>query len=643
MNPPPDHHALSREERFRLCILSAAAACIATSALISWLRPAEAVLAETAAMAGALLAALPAVWGLIASIREPGFAATRYYMDQYVVIALAACLATERYVSGAIVAIILVAGQMLEERTTLGVDAALGRLRKFNRLRARRAGGNKDEPMIDADTLATGDEIAIRPGEMIPADAVILDGHASIDQSAVTGESVPVEAGPGSRVFAGTLNLNGALTARVSGTGGQTVMGRVQALIEQAKTSTSPIISLTEDYARYYTPLILLIALCVFLFTRELDRAIAVLVVSIPCAFVLASPAAMVAAISSASRLGILIRSVRHFEAARRIDTVIFDKTGTLTTGKLEFQQLVAYADGIDEKALVRLAAALESRSNHPVARAIAALDEGTDLPPVTDFTEHPGCGLEGTVDGLKILIGRPSWLAARGIEIIESPAAACSVVQLAVGGRHAATFHFSQSIRPEAAETLRRLREWGIEDIRVISGDREEVVAAITSRLGITSYLADCLPEDKIREVRRLRAEGRHVMMVGDGLNDAPALAESDLGVAIAITGNDITVLTSDVALTSNDLRRVPDLLELSGRTVAIVNQNLLCGMLFIAAAIVLSSAGWIPPVAAAFFHELSAFFVIFNGARLLRFRSQEDPVAPEPPPSEFTVPQTT
>lgn len=606
-------------DTLRLLILFAATACVVVSGLLSYFRPDQTTITQAAALAGAIFAVIPTVSGLISSIRSSGFAATRYYMDQYVVLALAACLATERYVSGAIVAIVLVFGQMLEERTTLGVDIAIRRLRSLSRIRARKLVDTREEH-LDATSLHTGDIVSIHPGETIPADATVLTGHALVDQAAVTGESSPIEASPGSSVYAGTLNLNGALIARVDGTGKDTVMGRVQSIIEDAKTSTSPIISLAEDYARYYTPLILLIAVCVFLFTQDMGRAIAVVVVSIPCAFVLASPSAMVAAISAASRMGMLIRSVRHLESARLIDTVVFDKTGTLTTGHLKLEEILLHSPW-EEKEVLQFAAALESHSNHPIAKAITKLASDTTLPSVENFLEHSGRGLEGVISGKRMQIGRISWLAENGIAVISEISPRYSTMALAIDGVHAATFLLSQTTRPEAVETLRLLRVLGIEDIRMVTGDRDEVASHLAQQLGIDHYLSDCLPEDKVREICRLKKEGKRVMVVGDGLNDAPALAESHLGIAMAASGNDITVLTADVALMSNDLRRIPDLLWLSERTVAIVNQNLLCGMILIAIAILLSSLGWVNPITAAIFHEFSAFFVIFNGARLLRF----------------------
>lgn len=636
MNPPP--HALDAATRRRLALLFVASALMLASVLTGWLRPGQAALADLLALVGALVVALPIVAGLVTALRSTGFAATQFYMDQYVVLALAACLATGRYLTGGIVAAVLVFGQMLEERTTVGVELALSKLRQLNRLLARRRRGDAEES-IEATELSVGDEIAIRPGETVPADATVLRGHALVDQSRITGESTPVEIAPGAEIFAGTVNLNGALAARVTGAGADTVMGRVQRIIEEAKNSEAPIMSLAEDYARYYTPLILLIAASVFLFTQDIERAIAVLVVSIPCAFVLASPSAMVSAIAAASRLGLLVKSVRHLESARLVDTVVFDKTGTLTEGRLELQEVLVHDPALDETSARALAAALERNSNHPVARALAA---GVETPAdVADFVEHPGLGLEGRVQGRAIRIGRASWLRAQGVTPAVDPGnhPRHSLVLLAVEGRHAATFLLGDTVRPEAADTLDRLRALGIERLIMLTGDRPEVAAHLAAQVGLDDYVAECLPEDKLAHIRRLRAEGRRVMVVGDGLNDAPALAEGDLGVAIGALGNDITVNTSDVALMSGDLRHLPDLLVLSARTVGTINQNLLCGFLFIVLAIAASSAGLISPIAAAFFHEFSAFFVIFNSARLLRFDGWTPP-AEEKPASTLTAP---
>jgi len=621
--------SLDPATRHRLQLLFIASALLVASVVTGWLRPDQPGIRGALALGGALIVAIPIVSGLVTAIRSTGFAATQFYMDQYVVLALAACLATEKYLTGGIVAIVLVFGQILEERTTVGVEMALAKLRQLSKISARRKKDGVIEDVEAAD-LISGDEILIRPGESIPADATVLTGSALIDQSRITGESVPVEVGPGSEIFAGTANLNGAIEARVTGAGGETVMGRVQSIIEEAKHSEAPIISLAEDYARYYTPLILLIAASVFFFTQDIERSIAVLVVSIPCAFVLASPSAMVSAIAAGSRMGLLIKSVRHLESARMIDTVVFDKTGTLTQGKLELEDILIHSSEFDAVSALRIAAAIEGNSNHPVARAISNSVPAADRPTVEDFTEHSGLGLEGVVDGHRVIIGRPSFLEKSGIslEIVPAEFTRHSLVLLAIDGKHISTFCLADTIRPEARETLTRLRSLGITDFIMLTGDRTEVAQHISLHTGIDRFQANCLPEDKLIYIRKLRAEGRKVMVVGDGLNDAPALAEGDLGVAMGALGNDVTIHTSDVALMSNDLRRLPDLLLLSAKTVGIINQNLLCGFAFIIIAITLSTLGFINPIAAAFFHEFSAFFVIFNSARLLRFDGMETQV---------------
>ena len=636
---------LDQETRRRLGLLFVSTALMLASVLSGWLRPEQELVRQSLALVAALIVAIPIVSGLINAIRSTGFAATQFYMDQYVVLALAACLATEKYLTGAIVAIVLLFGQMLEERTTVGVEMALAKLRQLAKIRARRKSGDSHTE-VEATELRPGDEIRILPGEAVPADATILTGHALIDQSTITGESVPVEVGPGSDIFAGTNNLNGAIDARVTGTGQDTVMGRVQSIIEEAKESEAPIISLAEDYARYYTPLILLIAASVFFFTQEIERAIAVLVVAIPCAFVLASPSAMVSAIAAASRMGLLVKSVRHLESARLTDTVVFDKTGTLTEGKLELEETVVHSENYDATSILRLAAAIESQSNHPIARAISQKVPENERPTVTALTEHHGLGLEGIIEGKTILIGRPSFLEKSGVALAIDPAIHTrhSLVLIAVDGSHVGTFLLADRIRPEAKETLDRLRALGITDFVMLTGDRTEVAETIAARVGITDFKANCLPQDKVDHIRALKAAGKKVMVVGDGLNDAPALAEGDLGVAMGALGNDVTVHTSDVALMSGDLRRLADLLLLSSKTVNIINQNLLCGFAFIIIAIALSSLGFVNPIAAAFFHEFSAFFVIFNSARLLRFDGMDEKwsaefITLEPTPTPATA----
>lgn len=653
----------------RLRLLFVATALIGAGVLIGWFWPQRQALAGLLPLLGTLLLAAPILWDTLLAIRARGFAATQFYMDQYVLLALAACLATGRYVTGGVVALVLVFGQLLEERTVVGVELALSRLRGLSKIRALRlrrapvaavageaeaestalptdfAAGTQAEAGVEGETrfeseaevdsseLIPGDLIRIRPGDAIPADAVVIAGRAQVDQSGITGESLPVEVGPEQEIFAGTRNLDGLLTARVTGSGEQTILGRVQQIIEEAKDSEAPIMRLSEDYARYYTPLILLIGASVFLLTRDVERAIAVLIVAIPCAFVLASPSAMVSAIAAGSRLGLLIKSSRHLEAARLTDTVVFDKTGTLTQGRLAVVDIQCHPAAPDASAapspaeLLSWAASLEKHSRHPLAEAICehAHGQAAAILEVADWQEVAGRGVSGRVGARQIHLGRRRWLEEQGWALQGDAQSPHSLVSLVCDGHHAGDFHLADTVRPEAAEALARLRALGIGQFVMLTGDRQSVAAALAVQLGLTDFRAECLPEDKLQIIRELRAQGRRVLVVGDGLNDAPALAEGDLGVAMGSLGNEVAIHTADVALMSNDLRRLADLLALSAKTVGIINQNLLCGFLFIILAIVLSALGLVNPIMAAFFHEFSAFFVIFNSARLLRFDGWE------------------
>ena len=613
----------------RLLLVLAGAALLVASGLVGWARPAQRELAAFLAMAGAVVVAFPIMADAVKSLRARGFAATKFYMDQYITLAVLACLAAGQYVTGGIVAIILVVGQVLEERSVLGMREALDKLGQYSKTRARRLRDGTEEE-VDAADLRAGDRVRIRPGDTIPADGRVLTGASTVDQATITGESIPADVETGSDVFAGTSNLTGAFEFEVKEAGDRTVLGRVRHIIEEATGTEAPIMRLAEEYARYYTPLVLIVAAFVLFFTRDLNRAISVIIVSIPCAFVLASPSAMVAALATASRLGILVKSARFFEVANEIDTVVFDKTGTLTEGRLELARIETL-DGRPSSEVLALAAALEQHSSHPVARAVtaAAAEARLILAQPADLEEQPGRGVAARVGAHHIVIGRASWLAARGIPAAESEDT-LSVLHLAVDGTHVARFHLRDRVRPEAAAALTALRAAGVERCVMLTGDRPAVASAVAALVGVDEVRAECLPEQKLEHVNVLRAQDRRVMVVGDGVNDAPALAAGDLGVAMGALGSDLAVQTADVALMTSDLSRLPALLLLARRTVAIINQNMLCGFLFILIAIVVSSLGWVSPIAAAFIHEFSAFFVIFNSARLLRFDAA--PIAAPP-----------
>lgn len=611
--------------RFGLVIVGGL--CLVIYGLTCWTRPGQRDVASIWAMIGTAVVALPVLWDSIAGIKSEGFAATKFYMDQFITLAVVACFAIGAYVTGGVVAIILVIGQVMEERTMLGAREALNQLSTLAKVRARRIRDGREED-IDSDRLEPGDRVRVRPGDAVPVDGRVVSGRSTINQATITGESVPVEAETGDDVFAGTSNLTGSIEVEVLKTGEKTVLGRVRHIVEEAQTSRAPIMRLTEEYAKYYTPLILIIAGFVLFFTRDARRAISVIIVSIPCAFVLASPAAMIAALACSSRLGILIKSVRFLEQAASIDTVVFDKTGTLTTGQLAVERIEP-TGSLAEDALLALAAGVESHSSHPVARALVteAQRRKLALPEATEAQETHGHGISARIEGRDVLLGRASWLASQGVSIDLAPGEAhnLSVLHLAVGGEIAGTIYLSDSVRAEAQATAAHLGRLGIKRLIMLTGDRANVADAVAAKLGILEVRAECLPQHKLDVVNGLKREGRRVLVIGDGINDAPALAAGDLSVAMGALGSDVAIHTADAALMTDDIGRLPVLLALSRRTLHIIHMNLLAGLVFIPVAITASSLGWVRPITAAFIHEIGAFFVLFNSARLLRFDADQ------------------
>ncbi len=606
----------NRKLQVRLALACISLACWGAWLLLKITRPQQPDVADLFLAAGAFVIASPILWDSVKGLRQEDTDSATPHMGRFVALAVIACFVTGRYGTGGIVAFILVIGELLEDRSVLGTQEALESLLALSRVRARRLRNHKEE-LVEASDLTPGDVVRVLPGETIPADGRVVKGSSTLDQAHITGESLPVDVQKEANVFAGTVNLTGSLEVTVTGTGDETVIGRVRQIVEEAKGTRAPVVRLTEEYARYYTPLVLLTAGFVLFFTRELDRAIAVLIASLPCAFVLAGPTAMVGSLAAAARLGILVKSVKFFEAATTIDTVVFDKTGTLTTGKL------AVVDAEDE--LLVNAAALARHSTHPVSRAVTAEVErrGLTIPEADGVEEVPGSGLRAEVNGKQLAVGRVSWL--RDLQVDGIPADSSqnqfSALHLAVDSTWVGVIRLADTLRDDAKPLGASLRALGVDQVVMLTGDHQHVAANIASELEISEFQAECLPEEKLTAVHALKENGREVLVLGDGVNDAPALAAGHVGVAMGALGSDVAIRTADVALMSGDLARLPQFLHLSKRTVAIINQNLLWGLAFILLFIIGSSLGYISPVMAAILHEFSAFFVIGNSARLLKF----------------------
>jgi Cd2+/Zn2+-exporting ATPase len=532
-----------------------------------------------------------------------------------------------------IVAFFMLLGEIIETRTAAGARASIQSLIKLTPTKARRLSvGNEVEVAVSE--LKVGDIIRIRPGDNIAADGQIVSGQGSINQANITGESLPVDKGVGEAVFAGTINMNGLLEVKVSKAGEDTTLGRVRDLILAAEKTKLPFMRIIDQYMGYYTPLVLIIAALVWGFTQDLNRVITILIVSCPCAFILATPTAMVAALSAAARLGILVKNIGDLEAAARITAFVFDKTGTLTTGRLAVSRLNPL-NGIAPAELLRCAASAEQFSNHPTARSITALaqEAGVPLAQVVDFKETAGKGVSALIDGQRILVGRATFLKDQGVagDLFESvdldETAGYSLLFVARDGHCIGWVGLQDQTRPEAAEALQQLQASGIRRIAMVSGDRRPVAERVAQEIGVPEVVAECLPQDKVEYVRQTKAKGHRVAVIGDGVNDAPALASGDISIAMGAAGSEVAINSATIALMNNDLRRLPFLIRLSRMARTIINQNFLFGVVFIIGGMAAASFGYLNPIVAAILHNVGSLFVVFNSARLVRQGEELEP----------------
>lgn len=578
---------------------------------------------EALAIAGALLLGVP-----IVAHAAKGIFHGHTSMDELVALSVIAAVAAGDYKAAGAVAFFLLLANLIETRTALGARASIEGLMRLAPKKANRLQSDGAEELVDPKDLKPGDVIRVRPGDNIAADGVIVTGQSSVNEANVTGESLPLDKTVGDEVFSGTNNLAGAMDVRVTRAGADTTLGKVQKLILRAEKTHIPIMRMIDRYAGWYTPTILMLAGTVLFFTREMERAVTMLVVACPCALVLAVPTAMVAALSCAARLGILIKDVSSIEIARNLNAFVFDKTGTLTTGELSVTQL-APAPGVDGVELVKVAASAEQMSKHPVARAVTAVARkaNVSLSEPTAFEEVSGRGVRATVDGAGVLIGRSTWLREQGVnmDIMNDPRLAepegLSTLYVVRDGKVMGWVGLEDRTRQEARKAIGDLRQLGMRELVMVTGDRWSVARRVAREMGCTEVQAEVLPADKLEMVDAMKRRGQKVAVVGDGVNDAPALAAGDLSIAMGAAGSDVAINSATVALLNNDLRRLPFLVKLSRRTIQVIHQNMIFGISFIVIFLILAGMNIITPVIGAVLHMLAATFVIFNSARLVRF----------------------
>lgn len=608
--------------------------------IVDWAFEQGHTVASVSALLGAITLGYPIIWTAIQDIRKGTLS-----INELVAIAVLAAFASGDYKTAGVVAFFMLIGEIIEARTAEGARASIESLIKLTPTKARRITPQGEEEVAAKD-LAIGDVIRIRPGDNVAADGIILTGQGSFNQATITGESLPADKKPGDEVFAGTQNLTGVLEIKVSRAGVDTTLGRVRELILAAEKTKLPIMKIVDQYMGFYTPLVLVIAALVWAFTGKehgLNNVISVIIFSCPCAFILATPTAMVAALSAAARLGILIKNVADIEAAAKINAFIFDKTGTLTTGELAVSRL-APLGGVTPAELLRVAASAEKYSNHPTAKALSQLarEAGVPLPEPKDFTETAGRGVKADIAGARVLVGRAQWLSDNGVtgDFLKSvdlnETEGWSLIFVARDGQCIGWVGLQDQTRAEAREALAELKASGVRRIAMISGDRQPVATRVAHEIGCEEARGECLPQNKVEFVRAVKAKGYKVAVVGDGVNDAPALAAGDLGIAMGAAGSEVAIHSATIALMNNDLRRLPFLVKLSRSTRTVINQNFMFGVAFIIGGMTLSALSYVPPALAAAMHTVGSLIVVFNSARLVRKGEELEHYHPEAPASK-------
>jgi len=606
-----------RRERIRYYTF---AAVVGVLLLLNWLGIFKTIFGIDTAIPITLLAGYKTFYNSISALME-----RRISADIALCIAVIAALAVGQYLAAAEAMFIVLVGEGLESYAAGRTAAAIHRFveQMPHRAHLLRHGQEQD---VDAGSLEPGDLILVRGGERLPADGEIVTGFSAIDESSVTGESLPREKAAGDEVFSGALNGGGMLQVRVTRAGEDTTLARVVRLVREAQEKRAPVERLADRAARYFLPALLLAAALTFYFTRDWMRTVAVLIVACPCALILATPTAMVAAIGGLARRGILVRGASVMQVAAKVDTVVFDKTGTITEGRFEIVRVIAL--GCEENELLAIAGAIERASDHPLARVIvdAASARGLPIPAAESAHVLPGRGVEARVAGREWRVGNAAFIAENesGAEpprhlLDQADALGATAVWIAERNRIAGAILLRDRLREGVAAATNGLRALDIGRLVMLTGDRRRAAEAIAREAGIGEVEAGLLPEQKLAHVRRLASEGRAVAMVGDGINDAPALAAASVGVAVA-GASAITAEAADVVYLPHSLAGLPQLFATSRRAVATAWQNIIlfAGLLNLAA-VLCAASGVVGPIGAALTHQLSSFFVMLNSLRLL------------------------
>jgi Cu+-exporting ATPase len=543
-----------------------------------------------------------------------------------------------------VVTTLLLAGRYFEARAKRRAGAALRALLQLGAKEVAVLDAAGAERRVPVERLAVGDRFVVRPGERVATDGVVEEGSSAVDQSLLTGESVPVERHPGDEVVGATVNAGGRLVVRATRVGTDTAIAQIGRLVEEAQTGKAPVQRLADRVSGVFVPVVLVLAAATLGFwlgggtsaAFAFSAAVAVLIIACPCALGLATPTALLVGTGRGAQLGILIKGPEVLESTRRVDTIVLDKTGTVTTGEMSLHG-IALAHGEEGDEALRLVGALEHASEHPIARAVAhaARMRLGALPAVERFASRDGLGVEGIVEGHAVVAGRPALLADRALQLppelerarLAAEAEGRTAIVAGWDGRARAVLVVADTVKPTSADAVARLEQLGLRPV-LLTGDSEATARAVAREVGIKELIAEVLPAEKADVVRRLQAEGRVVAMVGDGVNDAPALAQADLGLAIG-TGTDVAIEASDLTLVAGDLRAAADAIRLARRTLRTIRANLFWAFAYNVLLIPVAMLGLLNPLFAGAAMAFSSVFVVTNSLRLRSFRAERSPAA--------------
>jgi len=609
-------------EKWKIAVISS---CIVLT-LASWLSStlslfpgvANAYLALIAAAIGASFIAFSA----ITSLREGIFG-----VDVLATAAVVVSIAVGEYLAAAVIAIMLGGGEILEAFASSRASNAIQKLIEASPKTAVVIRDGK-EIEVKIDDVKIGETVVVKPGGKIPVDGIVLSGEATVDQSSVTGESMPAEKSVNDKVYSGTIIQIGALEIKTTAVREQSTYGKIIQMVKEAEENRAPIERIADRYAKYFTPTILAIGIAVYVLTGDLLRLASVFVIACPCALVLATPTAIAASIGNSARKRILIRNGESLERLSRVDTLVLDKTGTITKGRLQVDQIIGFS-GHSESEIMRLAARAEKMSEHPVARAIVskANDMKIKVSATDCFRIHPGLGVKVECEGESIVVGNEKMLRKCDVhlgsevaDLLKNHAGTGTTIFVADNESVIGAILLSDTLRDEVKTALNEVRINGVTRTVMLTGDNERIAKSVGEQIGVDEVKSDLLPSDKVDYVKKLRDQGHHVAMIGDGINDAPALASSDVGIAMGLTGTDVSIETAGVVLAADDLNRIPKLFKISRATIRIIKINIAIAMAVNVLGIAFSTYGVLPPLLASVVHESNALVGLFNSLRLLR-----------------------